>query len=152
MRVFLATGLGLGRFPFGGSLASLAACFAAVLVRDSSCPDRLAWAALAVLASVICLATGGAAEQAFGCKDPLQVVADEFAGMWLAFAIAPPGDNLAVVFIVFGLFRFFDGVKPLGLRQMQAIPGATGILVDDLAAGAITGALTLLAGVIPGLR
>lgn len=145
MSLLLATGFGLGRFPFGGSLASLAACFFAVVVADSPFPERLAWAALAVLASVICLATGGAAEKALGKKDPTEVVADEFAGMWLAFTIAPPGHSLAVLFAVFGLFRFFDGVKPLGLNKLQAAPGAMGILIDDLAAGAIVGGVVLVA-------
>lgn len=141
MRLLLATGLGLGRFPFGGSLASLAACFFAVVVADTALPDRLEFAALAVIGSAICLATGGEAERALGRKDPTEVVADEFAGMWLAFAIAPPGRNLALMFAAFGLFRLFDGVKPLGLKKMQAAPGAVGILLDDLVAGAIAGGI-----------
>ncbi len=148
MRVLLATGLGLGRFPFGGSLASLAACFFAVVVADSSLPDRLEWIALAVAASLICLATGGEAERALGKKDPTEVVADEFAGMWVAFAIAPPGHNLALLFVAFGLFRLFDGVKPFGLKKLQAAPGAVGILVDDLVAGAIAGGGTLAASML----
>ncbi|MCC6740084.1 MAG: phosphatidylglycerophosphatase A [Planctomycetia bacterium] len=151
MRLFLATGLGLGRFPFGGSLASLAACFFAVVVADTALPDRLEFAALAILGSVVCLATGGVAERALGRKDPTEVVADEFAGMWLAFAIAPPGRNLALMFAVFGLFRLFDGVKPLGLKKLQAAPGAVGILLDDLVAGAIAGGIALaLSGVLAG--
>lgn len=149
MRLFLATGFGLGRFPFGGSLASLAACFFAVVVADSSFPDRLEFASLAVAASVICLATGGEAERALGRKDPLEVVADEFAGMWLAFAIAPPGRNLALLFVAFGLFRLFDGLKPFGLKKLQAAPGAVGILVDDLVAGAIAGGIALAASYWP---
>ncbi|MEK7468840.1 MAG: phosphatidylglycerophosphatase A [Planctomycetota bacterium] len=152
MRLFLATGCGLGRFPFGGSIASLASCFFAVVVAESTFPDRLEWAVLAVLASLVCLATAGEAERVLGRKDPLEVVADEFAGMWLAFAIAPPGRNLALVFVVFGLFRLFDGVKPFGLKKLQAAPGAVGILIDDLVAGAIAGAGTLgLSAALPGV-
>lgn len=150
--MFLATGLGIGRFPFAGSMASLAACLFAPMVAHSGCLDRVEWIVLAAAASVICLATGGVAEKALGKKDPNEVVADEFAGMWLAFAIAPPGDSLPLVLATFGLFRVFDGLKPFGLKKLQAAPGAVGILIDDLAAGAIAGAGTLgLRMLFPGL-
>jgi phosphatidylglycerophosphatase A len=143
VKLWLATGLGLGRFPFGGTLASLAACFFAVPVAASAAPDRLEFAALAAAASLVCLATGGAAEAALGRKDPTEVVADEFAGMWLAFALAPPGDDLLRLALAFGVFRFLDGAKPLGLKALQKTPGAAGILVDDLVAGAVSGGILL---------
>ena len=41
MRLFLATGFGLGRFPFGGSLASLAACLVAVAFDTGGVADAL---------------------------------------------------------------------------------------------------------------
>lgn len=143
---WLATGCGLGRFPFSGTLASVTACLAAVPVRDSAWPDRLEWAVLAGLACAICLAGGGAVERALGRKDPPDVVADEFAGQWLALAIAAPGGHLPLLLLALALFRLFDGVKPFGLKALQKIPGAAGILVDDLAAGALAGGLTLAAG------
>ena len=34
----------------------------------------------------------------------------------------------------FGLFRFFDIAKPLGIRRLQALPGGWGVVIDDLAA------------------
>jgi phosphatidylglycerophosphatase A len=141
VRLAFATAFGLGRFPFSGSLASIAACFFAVVARDSGIPDRLEFALLAAAGSAICLACAGAAEEALGKKDPPDVVADEFAGMWLALAVAAPGGNLAALLATFAAFRIFDGAKPLGIRKLQAIPGAAGILVDDLVAGALAGAV-----------
>ncbi|NUN50205.1 MAG: phosphatidylglycerophosphatase A [Candidatus Brocadiae bacterium] len=149
--VFLATGCGLGRFRYGGTLASVAACFAAVIVQDSALPDRLEFAGLAVLASAVCLACGGAAEAAFGRKDPLEVVADEFAGMWLALAIAPPASSLPVLLAALVAFRILDGAKPFGIGKLQKIPGAAGILVDDLVAGAGAGAAAWGVSLIPAL-
>jgi phosphatidylglycerophosphatase A len=33
-------------------------------------------------------------------------------------------------------FRFFDIVKPLGIRNAEALPGGWGVMADDLLAGA----------------
>lgn len=150
MKLFLATGCGLGRFPFGGSLASLAACLIAVVFEQGGHGGRLEFAALAAFASLVCLATGGAAEAALGRKDPSEVVADEFAGMWLAFAIAPPGASLLLLLAGFAAFRFLDGLKPLGISKLQAIPGASGILVDDLVAGAAAGGVVFALSLVRG--
>jgi len=143
VKLFLATGCGLGWFPFGGTIASLAACLFAVPVADSGFPDRLEFAVLAVVASLICLLCGSAAEAALGKKDPTEVVVDEFAGMWTALAIAAPGGNLGLLLLALGLFRFFDGVKPLGIKKLQVFHGGIGILVDDLVAGAVAGGIVL---------
>ncbi|MBI2920555.1 MAG: phosphatidylglycerophosphatase A [Planctomycetes bacterium] len=145
----LATGFGLGRFPFSGTLASVAACFPAAILVYAGAPGRIPLAILAAAASVACLALGKKAEAAFGGKDPSEVVVDEFAGMWLAFAIAPPGENLARLALALVLFRILDGAKPFGIKALQRFPGGVGILVDDLVAGALAGGAVALAGVLP---
>jgi phosphatidylglycerophosphatase A len=33
------------------------------------------------------------------------------------------------------LFRFFDIVKPLYIRRMEALPSGTGVMMDDVLAG-----------------
>jgi phosphatidylglycerophosphatase A len=40
-----------------------------------------------------------------------------------------------VLAVAFVLFRVFDIVKPAPARQAQALPGGTGVMVDDLIAG-----------------
>jgi phosphatidylglycerophosphatase A len=43
--------------------------------------------------------------------------------------------NLSVTLLGFALFRFFDIVKPLGIRQIQKLPRGWGVVLDDVLAG-----------------
>jgi phosphatidylglycerophosphatase A len=43
--------------------------------------------------------------------------------------------NLSVTALGFALFRFFDIVKPLGIRQIQKLPRGWGVVLDDVLAG-----------------
>lgn len=66
-------------------------------------------------------------------EDPKQVVIDEMVGVWIAvlgFAITP-----FHLITGFALFRFFDIAKPLGIRQLEAIKGGWGVMLDDVLAG-----------------
>ena len=76
-------------------------------------------------------------------KDPSPIVIDEVAGLWLTLTLAPLTPLGAA--LAFGLFRFFDIVKPWPVRWADRnIGGATGIMLDDILAG-IWAALVLLA-------
>jgi phosphatidylglycerophosphatase A len=44
----------------------------------------------------------------------------------------------------FALFRFFDVIKPGPVRRMEQIPGADGILLDDVVAGLMALAVLVL--------
>lgn len=72
--------------------------------------------------------------QVFGPKgDPCQIVLDEAAGMLLAMHnIQSLGWELPAAFV---LFRFFDIVKPFPINRLERLPGAWGVLCDDLGAG-----------------
>ncbi len=65
-------------------------------------------------------------------QDPPQVVIDEAAGMLLALAGCGLDWRLPAAFIA---FRFFDLIKPLGVNRLQGLPGAWGIMADDVLAG-----------------
>lgn len=66
-------------------------------------------------------------------KDPAYVVIDEAAGMWITLIFFFPSyQNLLAGFI---LFRFFDIVKPLGIRKMERFKNGWGIMMDDIVAG-----------------
>jgi phosphatidylglycerophosphatase A len=94
-----------------------------------------------------------------GSKDPSFIVADEWAGMWIALwplqGLARPVDRhqLLTTAIVVGtgflLFRLFDVWKPWPIRQIQALPGGEGIVADDVVAGLY--AALLLQGVLAAL-
>lgn len=74
------------------------------------------------------------AEPFFNAHDPNQIVLDEFVGVFVAFYLVETS-YFAIAFI-FLVFRFFDIVKPLGLKILEKkIPGALGILLDDVLAG-----------------
>ena len=69
------------------------------------------------------------------------------AAMPLVFLANPfinSGGLLGWIFLLagFGLFRFFDIVKPLGIRWFENLPGGWGVVLDDVVA-AIYANLTL---------
>src|SRR5262249_51468946 len=68
-----------------------------------------------------------------GGADPSQIVIDEVAGTWIAFILIPP--KLGLLIGAFILFRFFDIVKPLGIRKFEKLKGGWGIMMDDVVAG-----------------
>jgi phosphatidylglycerophosphatase A len=97
-------------------------------------------------------------------KDPSYIVADEWAGQWIAlwpaadlcftFALAPSstlvfglpkvqffGALLAVPFLA---FRLFDVWKPWPCFQLQDLPKGQGIVADDVVAGLYALPLTAL--------
>ena len=73
-----------------------------------------------------------------GTEDPGWIVIDEVCGVFMALAFLPC--NLIVEYpfllaIAFGLFRFFDILKPLGIHKFEKFPGAWGVMADDLLGG-----------------
>ncbi len=69
-------------------------------------------------------------------RDPGAIVIDEFAGQWLALLFAPM--TLWGMLAAFALFRLFDIWKPWPVGALEkGVPGAFGVMVDDLAAGAM---------------
>jgi phosphatidylglycerophosphatase A len=73
----------------------------------------------------------------FGDKDPSRFVLDEAAGICLTMLFLPAsaGRMLAIKLLaVFLTFRVFDITKPPPARQLESLPSAWGILMDDLAA------------------
>ncbi len=97
---------------------------------------------LAVRASDLVVAeTGG--------KDPAWIVADEWAGVFVALwsvrllvagnahRILQPGGWrwVALLAIPFLAFRLFDIWKPWPCHQLQGLPGGQGIVADDVVAG-----------------
>jgi phosphatidylglycerophosphatase A len=71
--------------------------------------------------------------RASGVKDPQFVVIDEVAGQLITLIAVPMAwKSLLLGFI---LFRGFDIVKPPPVRSLERLPGGTGIVIDDVAAG-----------------
>jgi len=96
---------------------------------------------------ILCLLAAGlvTAEKARGDQaDPAYVVIDEFGGMLVALAgHAVTFRNLLIGFI---LFRAFDILKPYPVRELERLPGAYGIIADDILAGILASAALFIKG------
>ncbi|RZK19010.1 MAG: phosphatidylglycerophosphatase A [Hymenobacter sp.] len=139
----IASVLGIGYVKGGGTVAAAACCGALYLARQLALTTRPGPASLLTV-SILGLGTWAAqrVEPAWG-KDSYRVVIDEVAGVWVGLLGVPlTGPRLLLGLL---LFRFFDIVKPLGVRKMEKLPGGYGVMLDDVLAGIYT-ALLLHAG------
>ncbi len=138
---WIATGLGSGRLPIApgtaGSAVAVGLFWAATLGGS--------WLPAIVFVALVPIGFWSAAATAreLGEKDPGVIVIDEFAGQFLALLALPP--TWAVLAAGFVLFRLFDIVKPPPARRLESLPGATGIMADDLVAGLYANLLLQLA-------
>jgi len=132
----VATFFGIGRLrPGPGSWASavtvlLWAALAYVLTPSLRMPLAIG---LALGVTLIGIPAATQVARRSGIKDPQFVVIDEVAGQLVALIAVPlTWKSFLAGFI---LFRAFDIVKPPPVRQLEALPEGTGIVLDDVAAG-----------------
>ncbi len=110
----------------------------------------LATLLVALLVTVIGIRASTIVARESGRKDPGFVVIDEVAGQLIALVLMPADWKHAVVALV--LFRGFDIFKPWPIRKLEALPEGTGIMLDDIAAGAFAVVVGfLLCRFVPGL-
>ncbi|MBI0432530.1 phosphatidylglycerophosphatase A [Roseomonas sp. KE0001] len=76
-------------------------------------------------------------------QDPSWVVIDEGAGQALALAALPAGAGAPGIILAFLLFRLFDITKPGPVGWADRRKGAAGVMLDDILAGALAGAIIL---------
>ncbi|HYI97734.1 MAG TPA: phosphatidylglycerophosphatase A [Bryobacteraceae bacterium] len=138
----LSTWFGCGAAPLApGTVGAAAAVAIAYLLN---------WSNLAMaLAGIICGVIGiwAATVEAASCgrKDPGHIVIDEVAGQWITLAGATVFSWKSWI-LGFVLFRLFDIWKPAPVRQLEKLPGGTGIMADDLMAGVYAAVVLYLAG------
>lgn len=132
LKVLLATGLGVGNAPVApGTVGSVPG---AILSWGLAVAGG-AWASLAgfAMVTVVGFWACGHAARRFGAKDPRPIVVDEIAGQMLSLLFMPLSTRTIV--LGFLLFRLFDVWKPFPVRLLESLPGGSGIMADDLAAG-----------------
>lgn len=144
--VLIATFFGAGALPNApGTWGSAAALPVGVVLLMAGGP----WAVVAgaVVAFLIgWWATARVLEQVDG-GDPGYVVIDEVAGQLMVLAVVPP-DVVHVAF-AFVVFRAFDILKPWPIGWLDRnIHGALGVMVDDIAAGALGALVIGLGGLV----
>lgn len=140
----IATGLGFGHFPYGpGTMGALLAIL--IWFPLATLTSYSTWLIVTTLLIVVFTFLGAwsstVAERYWG-EDPSRVVIDEVVGQWITLLAVPAVCSWWHVLVAFMLFRFFDIVKPLGVRQMENFRGGWGIMADDILAG-IYGAIVL---------
>ena len=147
--VWIATSAGIGYAPVApGTAGSLLALAIYYLTRHWTLPEQ---AALAAGVTVIGIWAAHQAIHHFGKSDPGPVVVDEVAGQLITLLGTQAG--LKGVIAGFILFRAFDIFKPWPVNRLESLPGGTGIMADDIMAGAY--ACAILHGVlwlVPGIR
>ncbi len=132
----VATFFGIGRLrPGPGTWGSAATVLLWAALNHSLAPSlRIPIAiASAVLVTLVGIVAATQVSRGSGMKDPQFVVIDEGAGQLVALIAVPLAWKPFLA--AFILFRAFDIVKPPPVRQLEAIPEGTGIVLDDVAAG-----------------
>jgi phosphatidylglycerophosphatase A len=72
--------------------------------------------------------------------DPQWIVIDEWAGLYVALLGLRPSDWPLIV-LAFLSFRVFDALKIGPVGWAESLPGAWGIMADDLVAGILSAAI-----------
>ena len=127
----IASVAGVGYMRGGGSFAAIIYCIVWFLL-----PAGYSQSLWQVVITFIIIAIGvWSADKvdAIWGKDSSRVVIDEVAGMAITLLFVPA--NIFFLLIGLVLFRFFDIVKPLGIRRMEKLPKGWGVMADDVLAG-----------------
>lgn len=129
------TGSGGTKMPGAGTIASVNALFVFTLVRVVSGPQMIIhwWAFLPIFAVAWWATEVTLAES--NEHDPSWITVDEWlAVMVICFALR---DSHWITFVAaVALFRLFDIYKFGLIRLSEKLPGAWGVLIDDLVAAA----------------
>lgn len=138
----LATWCGCGLMrPGPGTWGSLGALPFGIILLVAGGPVVLGLAALLLFPLGI-WATKQVLKGSDTDHDPQIVVVDEVVGQWIA--LLPALLNPLYIVLAFVFFRGFDVLKPWPVSYFdRKVPGAMGVMLDDVAAG-ILAALCLL--------
>ena len=150
VKFWIAVGLGSGLSPKApGTTGTLGVLPLLVLMWDTSV---FAWTTGLVILCALSIWSIPEAGRRLGKPDHGQIVIDEWAGMWLAAFGLNTLTELTVwtgLLIGFVGFRIFDIAKPWAVSWCERkIPGAWGVLMDDLAAGGYVLILALVFGML----
>jgi phosphatidylglycerophosphatase A len=144
-RYLLVTGFGLGLAPVApGTFGTLAGVVPAVVMSvclDGSTLLLWLWGSASFLLGLGCLQSGFS-QRVFGRADPGAFVLDEMVGYLVTVAVytSVQGDVSPTAHgVAFLAFRAFDVLKPPPVDRLEELPGALGIMMDDVGAGVYAG-------------
>ena len=157
--VFIGTGLGCGFWPWGpGTAGSVLATliWMAMALWGGMSGETLQTVTLALVFGSTIIGTWATAQlQPYWGEDPSRVVIDEMAGVWIPLSLlvpfdewGQPHDSLWWALAALVLFRFFDMVKPLGIKKLDHKEGAFYVMADDLLGGVYAAITMFVAKII----
>lgn len=152
--VIIGTGLGSGFWPWGpgtaGSVLATAIWAAMAYWGDIWGSDLQGITFFLVIFSTVIGTWATAQLQPYWGEDPSRVVIDEMAGVWIPLSLlmpitdgGTPHDEWWWALVALVLFRFFDMVKPLGIKKLDRKEGAFYVMADDLLGG-VYAAITMI--------
>ena len=141
----IVTNFYIGRLPLApGTWASIAATISWLFIFDSTNSF------LVPLSSIILFFVGvyfiHLSLKKSNDHDPSYIVIDEWVGQWVALSFIPVNLNFAMVGFI--LFRFFDITKIGPVKYFEKIPGALGVMSDDIAAGLMSAIVIFIARIV----
>jgi phosphatidylglycerophosphatase A len=121
----------LGYLAASGTVGSLVAVPLALFLNTFL--SRETYAILLVLCAAVAWLIIQASCQLYTEHDPREIILDEVIGCLIALYALPLNPGLLLLAFLF--FRLVDITKLGGIHYLEKLPGATGILLDDIAAG-----------------
>ncbi|OJU39489.1 MAG: phosphatidylglycerophosphatase A [Bacteroidales bacterium 45-6] len=137
--IIIATGFGSGFVPVGpgtaGALLATLIWLGAFFAGLSFTMLLVSTTVAIVVFTLLGVKAANVLEPEWG-EDPSRIVVDEMVGVWIPL-LAINSDKHVVLYALaaFALFRFFDILKPLGIRKMESVGGGWGVMLDDILAG-----------------
>lgn len=132
--LFIGSGGGAGYLPWApGTWGSLVGVLLWLGLRKL---PPLWYFSVVLALFLVGIAAAGAVEKILDRPDPGLVVIDEIVGQMIVLAALGPHPHPLWVLAAFGLFRFFDILKPFPVGWLDThLHGGLGIMLDDAAAG-----------------
>ncbi|WP_224994612.1 phosphatidylglycerophosphatase A [Cesiribacter sp. SM1] len=133
----ISTSLGIGYIgKGGGTVAAAATCLCWYLASEAGGERFEFWSPfLVVVLSGVGVWSASAVEPHWG-KDNNKVVIDEVSGMCIGLLFIP--HCLTYTMLALLVFRYFDIIKPLYIKDLEYLKGGWGVMLDDIAAGIYT--------------
>ena len=124
-----ATMCGIGYTPVcPGTAASLIAIIPFLFIKSS-----VVYLIFTLFVIVASFPVSNRSEEIFGEKDSKKIVIDDFAGMLITYLWIPK--TAAFIICGFFVFRMIDVLKVPPADKIEDLPGAKGVVGDDIVAG-----------------
>ena len=136
LNFWLATGFGLGLAPVApGTFGSLIGLPLAWWLLGRSTGQQAVIIALMLIAAVpVC----HIAAWHYDGMDHGSIVADEYVAFPLAVLGLKAARHPLVLALAFGVYRFFDALKPPPIHLAEYVTGGLGIVLDDVIAALVS--------------